>query len=315
MKRGSVIMLVACGLIVAAGGLSAVAAVRPVAGAKDGATEDRMRARIEQALTKNREQEARLEEALAMLNRGEPAEQIAAHMREGLADGPGPEGRPSRGPGGDGPGAGRFGAGRFELTDERAERLLSLLEEVNPRLHERVQRIWETDREKGRQALLRAAPRLIPLIELRERDPEAFEMKMEELRNGRQIFDLLREVRDAKPDELTQARLDQIRAELVGLVGHQFDLRARHGLQEAERLSRRLERFQAELEERATNRDGHVQQRADELLRRALEGGILGGDEEGFGPGPEGEDGRMMRKSHDAAPGHGEMRRRGPRPE
>ncbi len=163
--------------------------------------------------------------------------------------------------------------------NERLEGMLSLIEETNPEMHARLIELRENNPERFARAMRRAAPRLKELATLREHDPEAFELRRRELQISREIFQLLRRVAGAAPDDLTADMLEDIQNRLEVLLAQQFEIRIQLGQRHIERLEERLEKLRAEINNRLERRDQLIDDRAAELLRKALERGPLTPDD------------------------------------
>ncbi len=161
------------------------------------------------------------------------------------------------------------------LSPEREQHVLDLLGEVNPEVHERLTKLREERPEMARRALSEVGARIHRLDEIRDRDPEAFELRKREMRLGADIATTLREIANMEPESATAAELVAARAKLGDLVSEQFELRLEMKEREIVHIQARLEKVQAELSEQASTRTKLVNERVDELVRRALEEGLL----------------------------------------
>jgi len=158
---------------------------------------------------------------------------------------------------------------------ERLDEALSLIEETNPEMHARLVELRKNNPERFRRAMTRAAPRLREFARLREHDPEGFELRRQELQISREIFQLLRRVAGAEPNDLTADALQDVQDRLEVLIAQQFEIRIEQGQRHIERLEQRLERLRAEVDDRLERKDQLIDDRAAELLRKALERGPL----------------------------------------
>jgi ferritin-like metal-binding protein YciE len=232
---------------------------------------EQLRERLRNRLSDIRSSESRLEEALRMLEAGEPVDAVRRHVvaegaeqvrerREQMMDR-----RPQPGR--------RVGAGAPEpLTAEQSAELMRVLRETNPQLHDRLQAVMERDAEEGRKALQRLAPRLQHFVESQRRDPEGFEARREELVTARRTMELAREIRTGIEEGMAPERLREARDELRTLVTRQFELRMQNSQRTIAQLRERLERHEAEMQTQLERRDQLVEDRVNAIIRGAVEG-------------------------------------------
>ncbi|TVQ31866.1 MAG: hypothetical protein EA376_07715 [Phycisphaeraceae bacterium] len=231
---------------------------------------EQMRERLRNRLNDIRSSEARLEEALRMLDAGEPIDAVRRRVvaegaeqvrerREQMTDR-----RPQMG---------RRGAvAQTPLTPEQTQELMQFLRETNPQLHDRLQSVMERDEEAGRRALQRVAPGLQRFIDARERDPEGFEARREELVTARRTMELAREIRTGIEEGMAPERLREAREELRTLVARQFELRMQNSRRTIEQLRSRLERHEADMQAQKERREQLVEDRVNAIIRSAVEG-------------------------------------------
>jgi hypothetical protein len=149
------------------------------------------------------------------------------------------------GPGG--PGLGPLG----EMGRERVEQTMKFLKQHYPQMHERLQRLRESDPRGFYRQLMRIAPRMPELIDLIETRPELAKMMIEEHQLEMDIRDeTLRHAR-AKTDE-TRAEAKQ---RLQELVSRQFDVRQNRLKSIIADLERELDQKKKALEERASKKE------------------------------------------------------------
>jgi hypothetical protein len=212
---------------------------------------------------------------------------------EGGPDGPDrPErmgGERWRGEGRGGPG----GADRAPTEEERAA-IRAFLRESQPRLFEMLQDLEKQDPEEAQRKIAEAFPRLRPLLDLRKSDPEMFELRMKDLRHGREAMEgarWLAEHADAAADSAEMAKhRDMLRASLVA----QFDARTEIQRRDLVRQGERLEEAKAELETRSANRDKSIDGTMSRMIEREQER-MRRGQGPDDGPPPGGPDGRRRR--------------------
>jgi hypothetical protein len=262
---------------------------------------DQLKARLERAIEANKKAQADLESSLASLKSGaDPAEvrrglnaqlirallvpPLSREQRESMRrprPAGGPAGReqpgPSSGPPSGPPSGPQSGEPEVDPRAARQEQRMiaqEVLKEALPDLHERLQRVREADGQMYDRVLLRNAPRLRELRELRETDPEMFQVKAEELRTGVQIMFAFRErqiaVRLADDTPNVGERREKERKSLEDAIGRNFDQRIKVQELEAQRLTERVESVRADIERRKSERDTAIKEIADRMDREGL---------------------------------------------
>jgi hypothetical protein len=102
--------------------------------------------------------------------------------------------------------------------------------------------------------------------DLRQRDPELYELMQADIDLERKALELAASVRRAKGDE--QQRL---RADLMKAVEQHFDVRQQRRALQLKRMEEELARLREGIEKRGDIRDAIIQQRLSELLGEAQE--------------------------------------------
>lgn len=200
---------------------------------------------------------------------------------EGGPEGPGPD-RFERGGGGMGGGPGRDrwregGGPDRPPTDEERAAMRAFLRESQPRLFEMLERLEKEDPAEAQRKLAEAFPRLRPLLELRKADPQMFELRMKDLRHGREAMDAARwlaEHGSAEADEVARHR-EALRAALLA----QFDGRTEIQRRDIDRQEDHIEKARADLESRAAARDSAIEEMMTRMIEREQERLRRGGDD------------------------------------
>ncbi len=291
-----------------------------------------IRERIQQRREQLRRAQERIDLAMKLMDEGATVEQLQAEYpeffrpRPGMAGGPegfdghdGPPGGAGRRPGmrgGEGPDGmmgGPDGPDRFERgggpggmgergrdragsdrapTDEERAAIREFLRVAQPRLFELLQDLEEHDPAEAKRKLTEAFPRVRPLLDLRKSDPEMFELRMKDLRNGREAMESARWLAQnqaaesgASETESTKRR-EAMRAALRAQLDARTEIQRRDYARQAERLTE----AQAELEKRAGDRDNTVEAMMARMIEREAER-IRRGEGPDDGPLP-GEPGR-----------------------
>ncbi len=225
-----------------------------------------MRRRIHAQLERIAEQEARLERALALLDEGQPVEEVRRSvLRDRLRD---------RGPGADGP-RGRRGEPAPPRPD--GDRALRFIERHRPEMAERLRELRERDPERFREELGRLMPRVEGLMERFDRFPEEMEARQRFHRIERRARDVAAQIAAAPPEEAAALTL-----ELRRLVASGFETRLEMTREETRMLRERLDGLTERLEDFEANR----QRLIDEQVQRMIEEAAA---DRGRSAGPEGD--------------------------
>lgn len=226
--------------------------------------------------------------------------------RPGMRGGEGPDGLmggpdgPDRfdrsgGPGGPGGmgerGRDRAGSDRAPTDEERAA-IREFLRVAQPRLYELLQDLEEHDPAEAKRKLTEAFPRVRPLLDLRKSDPEMFELRMKDLRNGREAMESARWLAQHQAAESGASESENARRReaMRAALRAQFDARTEIQRRDYARQAERLTEAQAELEKRAGDRDSTVEAMMARMIEREAER-IRRGEGPDDGPLP-GEPGR-----------------------
>lgn len=256
----------------------------------DGAlSPDRVRDRIESRLSELRAEEAMLQGALKELDSGEPpmrvARELFRHAREERA-GPfegGPDDRE---------------VDPAELTAEKRAAMLAFLRDATPQLAERVERELKANPERADEIYLRMAPRVLPQMELRERDPDLFDLRAKSMRLDWQIRAAAVRLRGTEGDER-----DAARESLSALVRERVDLTLRERALMLDRFERRLADMRKGLADERARQDQIIAEKVDELMNGDVPPP----------PRPDADAGPRGPGDLGGPPGEGHERRRGQR--
>ncbi len=239
-----------------------------------------------------------MDEAIARLDKGEP---IADLLRElaALRMGPrggGPGGRREGGAGREGPGGDdRMGEeprdgfrdgprdgpreqlreGRPDggddllmdirpgdtLSDAQRERIMGFLKENAPRFAAKIEDLQNVDPKTADRLFVRMAPRIREAMAVRRRDPELFELRLDEIRGGFAVIEAVKAYRDAKssPENGREARVAQAEAAAREALIAQFEQRRALEAHEITTMGTRLEERRRDFDSRGTERDAIIE--------------------------------------------------------
>lgn len=219
-------------------------------------------ARLDRRLEEIQKEEAAITRAKAELGRGAPVGEVMRSlmrdrvfaMGERMRDGPG--GRAHEEP-----------AQNLEYDAQRLREMMRFLRDTAPQIAERVESEILDNPDRAEQVYRRMAPRLLPQMEMRDRDPEMFALRADSMRLDWQIRQMAQRVQRinaaSNPPAEESARANEALRELVA---QRVDLAQRERALMVDRLEQRVASMRAELKESAADRDAEVDQKVRELL-------------------------------------------------
>jgi len=169
-------------------------------------------------------------------------------------------------------GDGRPGGQRRPLSPEQIDAIVAVAVEVFPDGGARLRELRERDPEALERVLGRQARRLFALAMLRDRNPELYALKLEELRNQMELRTLAARhaALGAEQVEDTEAASERgrIEARIREIAEQQVDLGLRVRGLELAAMDEAIRRMRTELAEDAGNRDVAI----DEMVEVVLSG-------------------------------------------
>lgn len=202
---------------------------------------ERLRARIESRLTELRAEEASLESALRSLDEGAPPPRVVREFFHEQRRGDAPREITDE-----------------DLTPQRREAMISFLRDTTPLIAERVERELANRPEQADAIFRRLAPRVLPQIELRERDPELFDLRARAMRLDWRIRQVAGKARSGDEEALD---------ELESLIAERVDATLEERAVMLARFERRIESMREDLESERNRRDGIVAEKVAEIQR------------------------------------------------
>jgi len=162
-----------------------------------------------------------------------------------------------------------------ENFDEAAT--LESLSIVDPEAAGRYDALREENPRVARRLLQSSAPRLHKLEQLREKDPDLYEVEAEQFRIDRQIMHLAWSMHAAisgnTDDDAEAPALDDVKAELHTLISRQVDLQIEAQQLQLESAQGRIESLSDRIDERVASRDAVIADRVDRIMERAVRSG------------------------------------------
>lgn len=161
-------------------------------------------------------------------------------------------------------------------ADAERDRLIAALDDVAPRLAQRLRMVSGDDRGKLDAALRMAGPRLRELVELHDRDPQLAELKGVEMQTTLATWDAAREFAAVvRRESSSEQQIERARDAVRTAIGESLDARLAVRRLEADRLRARLEAFDAELARYETERAQQIERQLEVIEQRAEGGDLL----------------------------------------
>lgn len=168
----------------------------------------------------------------------------------------------------DGPGKRPEGFGFVRLSEAQYTELRAMIRTHLPQIDEGLAELEERDPEAARAIVGRLAPRLLEVRAVREHDGELAAIRLEEIRTGAEVIDVMSKIHKAAR-EGDDAAVESLRGELRTAVERQFDARAKAAVHEIEAMEARLRELREAFEARQDERDAEVDAAVERAMRRA----------------------------------------------
>ena len=152
-----------------------------------------------------------------------------------------------------------------EWTTEEIDSFIEVAADVNPQWGQSLSQRRLKDPESVREAILSNGNRLIALFVLKERNPDLYEVRVQELRLQGELRELARQYSEAMQQDdtlLAETLRDRIRQK----AQQQIDLDLKARAKELQALDETVTRLRKQLHEEAVNRQQSVDRLMNELL-------------------------------------------------
>lgn len=154
---------------------------------------------------------------------------------------------------------------RGEVTQRMIDRVMEIAKEVDPELGARLGTMCQEDPEVFKSLIRRQGRGLGSLLQLREIDPDLFEVKLNELKLDAEILLVSNSIRELGTDEdVTQAQI----ATLRGLVRAKTALSIRVQTLSINRLERHIAALRQKIADTSDRFDEVVEERIEQLLSK-----------------------------------------------
>lgn len=257
-----------------------------------------LRKRLEKRLSDIQDTQKKLEEAIRAMDGGASTEDLKKILPEqgplrGLLDENEPDGK---GPGEGAPGrfGGRDGDGKMgerrPLTEADRAAIREVLQSAAPDMAAKLDELFSKDPEAAKKKLNEVFPRMRAMLEMRERDPKMYKLRLDDLSLARQSIPLAKELleRRQKGEPADSAESKSTTRRLREFIVKQFENRMLGMGYEIEGLQARIEEKQRQLVKMKAEQTESVDRIMESLIKRADKPGL---EKELLGPGRGGPGG------------------------
>ncbi len=173
--------------------------------------------------------------------------------------------------------------------EARAEALRQLREHAQD-IADDIENLRKEDERMADGLIQRIIPRMRDAKMLKDRDPEMFRLKMDEVRSGINVLRAIREFRQAKnmPEDnadmqtARKTRMDAAETQLRTAVSDTLDVRLKLHERELTMLERRVEDVRKDIDEKRSKKSEGVDKLVERIKKGDMPPGLLGPD----GPKP-----------------------------
>ncbi len=168
------------------------------------------------------------------------------------------------------PGAGGRDAPRT-ITDADRRAFDLFLAAAAPDGKDRMASLRQKSPERADRLLVESMPRIGWLLEMHQRDPELFQLRLSDIRYGREALEASRALAafDRRQPTVVSEERDQLVARLRSALENQYEIRGKLLAREIERLDRDVAKRRAELTDRPASRDAAIERAIERLRERA----------------------------------------------
>jgi hypothetical protein len=147
---------------------------------------------------------------------------------------------------------------------EDTARVLEFFKQNQPEAYDKAVKLQRTDPAKFQQLIRPAIPIVNSLDEIKKTNPTRYALKVEDYQLTYQIHN---KAQDFHRPDLSNNERDTILADLTARVTRQFEVGQLLRQQEIADIEQRVQKLQAQLEEREKNKDKSIKRRLDDLTK------------------------------------------------
>lgn len=147
-----------------------------------------------------------------------------------------------------------------ELSPEDEKLLFEVLQEVNPKLVEKIKTWRKVNPERSGRMLARMFNRMQNLIHLKSMDKPMYELKIKDLGLDAQSRTLAAAYRKEPTDDAKK--------QLMDVLSEQFDVRQKMREHELDRLKEKISQLESQLQQRAANRQQIINKQLKDITMK-----------------------------------------------
>lgn len=160
------------------------------------------------------------------------------------------------------------------ITDAEREAFDDFLASAAPGVHRMMRELRSRDPDRADRKLREGLPRIRWLMDLRQRDPEAYRLRLQDIRHGREAFDAARDLaaydREHTGDAAkSSAERQELTERVRTALRDQYEVRGKLLEHEITRLDQDLSKRRSELAGRTGGREAAIGRGFDKLRERA----------------------------------------------
>jgi len=157
------------------------------------------------------------------------------------------------------------GRGRPDLSPEMIDRLMEVVRDLDADRAAKLEELRTSDPKQFSVVVARSGRHLLGLSMLKDRDPELYSIRIDELRKGQEISRIAQEIRAAR-DTCSDEELERLTTMLRNRIREQTDLNFRARGRELILLEQHIKTTREKLVEDINNRNDAIEKRLTELL-------------------------------------------------
>jgi hypothetical protein len=151
------------------------------------------------------------------------------------------------------------------IPPEDLDVALDILAEFRADTAQELRELAKDNPEAAAARLARSFPRIHEFIQMKQREPERFDLHLRSMRVMRETWQLKKQIFEARRDGNAEA-IDELSGKLREQVAEMFDIRLALRRLEVEELRAKLQEVEAELEDAEQNREAYIDEKLEEEL-------------------------------------------------
>jgi BMFP domain-containing protein YqiC len=160
----------------------------------------------------------------------------------------------------------RRGGFREPITPEAIDRMLEVAREIDAPMAERLESLRVKDPVEFEQAIRQAARRLLAMADLKQRDPDLYEVRVTEMAQAAQVNRVAGQLREAYARNASSSETESLENQLRSLLQVQLALSIKAKAEYLCRLEEHVQKVRDEIDQEATHFATTVEARLQALI-------------------------------------------------